>query len=231
MAVRRARTRSGDSAAKVSSRGASGTTVRAQGDPGHGDPGKGERTRLRLLRIAVRRFAERGFRHTSVSLIAREAHVTPAAAYAYFDSKEALFTAAVDLDAGELVEKARGDVSDGPLAQRWPGLVVALQTRLPEHPLARRVLAGREPEVIDRVLALPTVLALRADLVEEVRDGQTSGDVRGDLDASVLVLGLESIVLALLMGSVQTSAGEDAARSRATMQVLSAVLRGPVSRS
>ena len=42
-------------------------------------PGKGERTRRRLLDIAVQRFAADGFRRTSVSDIAREAGLTPAA--------------------------------------------------------------------------------------------------------------------------------------------------------
>ena len=41
--------------------------------------GKGARTRQRLLEIAVRRFAQDGFRRTSVSAVAREARLTPAA--------------------------------------------------------------------------------------------------------------------------------------------------------
>ena len=41
---------------------------------------KGDRTRRLLLEIAVRRFALDGFRRTSVSDIAREAQLSPAAA-------------------------------------------------------------------------------------------------------------------------------------------------------
>ena len=55
----------------------------------------------------MRRFAADGFRRTSVSDIAREAGLTPAAAYAYFAGKEGLFQAAVDADAGALIEGAR----------------------------------------------------------------------------------------------------------------------------
>ena len=50
-------------------------------------PGKGERTRARLLEIAIRRFAADGFRRTSVSDIAREAGLSPAAAYASLPAK------------------------------------------------------------------------------------------------------------------------------------------------
>ena len=53
----------------------------------------------RLLELAVGRFAADGYRRTSVSDIARDADLTPAAVYAYFANKEALFQAAVDADA------------------------------------------------------------------------------------------------------------------------------------
>src|ERR671910_1608635 len=81
-------------------------------------PGKGERTRQRLLEIAVRRFAADGFRRTSVSDIAREAGLTPAAAYAYFAGKDGLFQAAVDADASALIEAARS--AGGPGATGRP---------------------------------------------------------------------------------------------------------------
>ena len=43
--------------------------------------------------------ARQGYRTTSVSEIARAAGLTQATAYAYFDNKESLFVAAVDVDA------------------------------------------------------------------------------------------------------------------------------------
>src|SRR5579864_5780845 len=104
--------------------------------------GKGARTRQALLDRAVRRFAGDGYRATSVADIARDAGVTPAAAYAYFESKEDLFTAAVDLDAAGLIEAAIGPVLDGRFDVEWSGLIGALLSGLDHHPLARRVLAG-----------------------------------------------------------------------------------------
>src|SRR3989454_12667981 len=102
-------------------------------------PGKGERPRQRLLEIAVRRFAVDGFRRTSVSDIAREAGLTPAAAYAYFAGKEGLFQAAVDADAGALIEAARSAAAEGASAREQLFLFVGeLRERVDVHPLARR---------------------------------------------------------------------------------------------
>src|SRR5918995_6351493 len=85
-------------------------------------PGKGARTRQRLLEIAVRRFAADGFRRTSVSDIAREAGLTPAAAYAYFAGKDGLFQAAVDAHASALIEAARSAGGRGTSDRRPPFL-------------------------------------------------------------------------------------------------------------
>src|SRR5438874_4829709 len=79
--------------------------VRAASDPAT-LPSKGERTRLALLDRAVHRFAADGYRATSLADIARDANVTPAAAYVYFASKEALFTEAADTDAAGLITDA-----------------------------------------------------------------------------------------------------------------------------
>lgn len=192
-----------------------------------GPAGKGERTRARLLEIAVRRFAHDGYRATSVSAIAREAGITPGAAYAYFDGKEELFAAAVDADAGALIEHAHAAAPAGPLRGRVPLIVAALGRGLADHPLARRVLAGREPEVVGRLLALPSLAALRDEIAQELLAGLRAGELRADLDPAVVALGLETIVLALLMGALQSGEAPDSERAEAVLAVLDAALRPP----
>ncbi|MDP8955643.1 MAG: TetR/AcrR family transcriptional regulator, partial [Actinomycetota bacterium] len=66
---------------------------------------KGERTRQVLLEAAIARFGRDGYRRTSVAEIARDAHLSGTAAYAYFPNKEALFIAAVDEDAAAVIEE------------------------------------------------------------------------------------------------------------------------------
>jgi AcrR family transcriptional regulator len=189
-------------------------------------PGKGERTRQRLLDIAVQRFAADGFRRTSVSDIAREAGLTPAAAYAYFAGKEGLFQAAVDADAGALIEAARSAAAEGPSAREQLFLFVAeLRERVDDHPLARRVLSGLEPEVAARLLTIPSLVALTAALADELAEAQAASDIRPDVDPAEVAVGLETIVLALLMAELQTGLTVEPERQAGVLAVMDAALR------
>jgi AcrR family transcriptional regulator len=187
---------------------------------------KGERTRARLLEVAVRRFAVDGFRRTSVAAVAEESGVTAAAVYAYFPGKEGLFEAAVDADAAALISEASADLDDQDLVSGELRLVTALLVGLERHGLARRVLAGQEPEVIDRLLAIPTLLELRSRLAAALAAGQHAGRVRSDIDPKAIAIGLETLTLALLMARLKVSqGGED--RRRGVEAVFDAVLRPP----
>jgi AcrR family transcriptional regulator len=188
---------------------------------------KGDRTRRRLLEIAVRRFAADGYRRTSVSDIARDAGVSPAAAYAYFSNKEALFQAAVDVDAGALVDRARAAIAGTPVAGREAVVLAELAEHVTEHPLAARVLAGREPEVIDRVLDLPSLREFNTQIASDIAAAQRRGEVRTDVDAEEMANGLEAIVLTLLMGFLQARVDGDSRWAVGALAVLNAALRPP----
>jgi TetR/AcrR family fatty acid metabolism transcriptional regulator len=165
---------------------------------------KGERTRRRILEIAIERFGERGYRATSVSEIARAAGLTQAASYAYFDSKESLFQAAVDADAEGLITDVAAQAEGVPIDALIPSVIVYAVMSLADHPLARRVLAGQEPDEIPRLVELPSI-RLFGDLIgEQLRLAQLRGEVRQDLDAAVLAAGIESLVMGLLFTAVQT---------------------------
>ena len=183
---------------------------------------KGERTRARLLDIAVRRFAADGFRRTSLAAVADEAGLTPAAVYAYFAGKEALFEAAVDVDAEELIRES----FDPSEADVYPAFLLRLFENLDRHLLARRVLAGQEPDVIDRLLELPALLHCRQLIAETLAEGQRTGRVRVDIDTKVIAAGLESVVLALLMATLQVT-DVDAERQNGVLALLDAVLAPP----
>jgi hypothetical protein len=71
------------------------------------------------------------------------------------------------------------------------------------HRLARRLLAGLEPEVTERVLEIPALIELRKACVERIRSEQLAGGVRPDIDAAVIGNGVVTIVLSLLMSVVQ----------------------------
>lgn len=190
---------------------------------------KGSRTRARLLEIAVRRFAEDGFRRTSVADVAREAGVTPAAVYGYFAGKEGLFEAAVDVDAAALINGALHAVGgSGRLQDRWPALFVQLLTDLDTHLLARRVLAGQEPDVIDRIVSLPSLLGLRAAVADELAASQEAGRLRADLDPKAMAIGFETIIVSLLISQLQTT-NHDESRWSGVLSVLQAALSPPTT--
>ncbi len=144
-------------------------------DAGAGDgtgETKGERTRRRLLEIAVERFGTQGYKATSVSEIARAAGLTQAAVYAYFESKEQLFDAAVDADAEAAILAAADGVATTPASQLVPMVLVLLVGGLGNHPLAERVLAGKEPDTLPRLVDLPA----RASVEHVVRQPEPLED-------------------------------------------------------
>lgn len=166
---------------------------------------KGEATRAAILDAAIERFGRDGYRATSVAEIARQAGVSGTAAYAYFPNKEALFFAAVDEDAaGTIAEGLSHLVDGGGTVDDWrQGLLFTLLEALERHPLARRLLAGLEPEVTVRVLEIPALEEMRKAVAERLRADQVTGRVRADIDPPVIADGIVAIVLSLLMSVVQ----------------------------
>ena len=163
---------------------------------------KGERTRQAVLEAAITRFGRDGFRATSVADIARDAGVGGTVAYAYFPGNEALFLAAVDVDAAGVIEEGLRSI-EGTLAGWHQVLMTTLVAAVERHPLARRLLAGLEPDVTDRVLEIPALAELRAAVAERLATEQAAGSVRADIDPVAVGNGLVTLVLSLLMSIVQ----------------------------
>ncbi|HVB93897.1 MAG TPA: TetR/AcrR family transcriptional regulator [Acidimicrobiales bacterium] len=174
-------------------------------EPDEALQGKGAQTRRAILDAAIARFGREGYRSTSVADIARDASVGGTVAYAYFPNKEALFLAAVDEDAAGVIEEGlSGAFAEGRVIQNWrQTLIVTLVGALERHPLARRLLAGLEPEVTVRVLQIPALEELRKVCAERLRSEQLNGTVRPDIDPLVIANGVVAVVLSLLMSVVQ----------------------------
>lgn len=189
--------------------------------------GKGERTQARLLEAAVAAFGIGGFRATSVAAVARHVGVSPAAAFTYWPSKEALFEAAVDADAHSVIAELLAAVDTSTDPDRWFRLVDLLLGVLDRHPLARRVLAGHEPEVVDRVLEIPAFADLRAQLTALIASHQAAGEVRVDIDPAQAAIGMETLTLALVTWRLQLRAAPSRARQAGVTEILAAALRPP----
>ncbi len=165
---------------------------------------KGARTRRSLVTAAIERFARDGFRATSVADIARDAGLSPTAAYAYFANKEALFLEAVDADTTALLAAGAASFADMGIRDTWElSLMTQLLGELEFHPLAGRLLGGLEPEVTHRVLRIPALDALRDQLAKRIAHLQSAGLVRRDIDPDQMAGGGVAILLAMLMAVVQ----------------------------
>lgn len=165
---------------------------------------KGELTRHAILAAAIARFGRDGYRATSVADIARDAAVGGSVPYRYFDDKEALFLAAIDEDAAGVIRQGLAGVFDRPDLPDWrQTLLVTLVVAVEQHPLARRLLAGLEPEVTPRVLEIPALAELRKACAERLGAEQLAGSVRSDIDPLTMAGGIVAIMLSLLMSVVQ----------------------------
>ena len=186
---------------------------------------KGEQTRRAILQAAIARFGREGFRATSVADIARDAGVSGTAAYAYFPNKEALFLAAVDEDAAGVIHEGLSTIIESGDIPDWrQTLLFTLVAAVERHPLAKRLLAGLEPEVTDRVLDIPALAELRKAVGERLRREQLDGSVRQDLDPAVIGNGVVSIMLSLLMSVVQLGAAAAATYADDVVAVFEAAL-------
>ena len=190
-------------------------------------PSKGERTQARILEAAIDRFGTNGFRPTSVAAVARDAGVSPAAPFAYWSSKEALFEAAVDSDARAVIGELLGGIGESDELAAWLNLANQLLDVLSRHPLARRVLAGQEPDVIDQVLEVSAFQDLRTLLTSVISADQQRGRIRADLDPAKAAIGMESLTLAMTMALLQLKDPLNPEREAGVAEILLAAFRPP----
>ncbi len=168
------------------------------------EPSKGDQTRTSLLVAARERFARDGYRRTSVADISRDAGVGGTTAYVHFANKEAVFFAAVDDDLTAFFGEFEAAVMAlGPGDDVAERLLPAVLETVERHPLARRLLAGLEPEFTERVLDTDAFAKLRGHVATRLSEAQDTGGIRSDVDAVDLADGLVATVVAVAMASVQ----------------------------
>ncbi len=191
---------------------------------------KGERTRKAIIDGAISRFARDGYRASSLAGIARDIGLSPSAIYPYFADKEALFVAAVDEDAAGEIEDALDGVNVEELVGDWRHMIVGFLDALERHPLARRVLAGLEPEFTVRLIGIPALDQLRKDLAGNLEILQLNGSIRSDVDPQAMASGFITIWLSLLMSLVQTGSSPIELLGDDVVAVLNAATRPSVIR-
>ena len=114
-------------------------------------PGLGDRRREEILAVATAEFARRGFPGTDLQIVADRLGVGKGTVYRYFDSKEALFLAAVDRGMRQFKEHNDREAAKG----RDPFEKIVLATHaymtfFDEHPEFVELIVQERAEFKDR---------------------------------------------------------------------------------
>ncbi len=155
--------------------------------------------------------------------MARELGLAPSAVYFHFADKEALFIAAFDRDAARLCDDALA--RQGPMdAAYWQEVVRRFVTQLGSYPLVHRVLAGREPGLLGRLIDGIVPQRIRQALETSLRAGQQSGDIADDLDPRDTAIALEAIFTAVVITVVQVGGSGTSERVDAVGRLVRAAI-------
>ena len=114
-----------------------------------------------------------------------------------------------------------------PVGQLVPMLIMCFLAGLEEHPLTRRVVGGKEPDALARLINLPALGRLTGDIADAVRTAQAQGEVRDDLDADLFASGAETVIVSLVMSVTQVGASTETRRQLGVLSIFDAVLRRP----
>ena len=186
---------------------------------------KGERTRERLLKAAVERFGHQGFRGTSVSQLSRDAGLTPAAAYAYFEDKETFWSAAINTD----LDALRAEVVQSIVHSQRPivDYMFALVDGLQRHPLARRVMVEGSPHDLQLVLSHELFAATTRLVAVGLAARQVEGTLSPSANPEELAMALETVSFALVLAVVRAGMTEVVERVDSVVRMMEAAMGGP----
>nr|HID12381.1 TetR/AcrR family transcriptional regulator [Anaerolineae bacterium] len=140
---------------------------------------KKQETRQRLMEAALRLFREQGYDATTVEEIAEAADVAKGTFFNYFETKEAILPALAAWRLRQLEEALSPErgAPASPVARIKLALRLVAKDPLSDPIIARRLFAaGMHRQHIHAVHALTNLLA------EQVRQAQTAGEIRADLD-------------------------------------------------
>ncbi|RRO12591.1 TetR/AcrR family transcriptional regulator [Saccharopolyspora rhizosphaerae] len=146
-------------------------------------PRNAEATKARIFQAATTEFAEHGIAGARVDRIAKQAQANKQLIYAYFGSKDALFTAVLEEAMAELAAEVPIDGED------LPGYVDRLAAYHAAHPHVLRLLMWESLERGDSGVAAESERAEHyRGKVDAVRRAQHTGKVTDAIDPGMIVL-------------------------------------------
>lgn len=185
---------------------------------------KSDLTRQRILDAAAKIFAQRGYAHTRLADIAREANAHAGGIYYYFASREALVEEVLRISTERAIAAIRDGLSSlADDASTFDKLRIATITQLTgilaedSYNVAFNKIYPQVPDTIRE-----RHRAVLRDYFEIwrriIRQGQAAGEVRPDLDAAVMRLAIVgSIQWAVEWAHPQTASAETLGNQMATL--------------
>jgi AcrR family transcriptional regulator len=165
---------------------------------------RGERTRQRILDAAGQCFAARGYARTTVEEVASRAGVSKALVYHHFGSKERILDAVLERTIAEwdavtdlAARSPRGSALESIASMHRATLAYAR-----DHPALQALIELDSKVLLDAPAgraARESMQRHRAALVETLRAGVDSGEVRGDLEIEAAA----DVILVHHLGIVQ----------------------------
>lgn len=159
-------------------------------------------TSARILDAALDRLATVGLRRTTMDDIAAGAGVGRATLYRRFAGRDEVIRAVILREMDRFISGVDAVVQriEDPVDRFVEGFVATLRAAR-EHPLLRRLLEV-EPDLLLPLITLqgaPALSLARASLADELRQSQTNGHVRADVDVELLAEMLVRLCQSLLL--------------------------------
>lgn len=188
-----------------------------------------EQTREILLEAAEQSFAVRGYRASTMEIIARDAGYSRAAMYRQFPNRaqlvDALIQRTTQRHTATIMQRHDGTAS--PVDMIVDGLVI-VATELAQDPLLKTISDASDEGTIAQMLARSaTVTQLAEPMIEAVLREDGGKYFRSDIDAHDVTQYLITTALSLLLGIIPGTENADVARRYIEAFILPAIVRDP----
>ncbi|OBK35651.1 TetR family transcriptional regulator [Mycobacterium sp. 1245111.1] len=188
-----------------------------------------EQTREILLEAAERSFTVRGYRASTMELVARDAGYSRAAMYRQFPNRERLDEALIQRTTQRHMATIlqRHDEAASPVDMIVDALVI-VATELAQDPLLKTISDASDEGTIAQMLARSaTVAQLAEPAIEAVLREDDGKDFRNDIDAHDVTQYLITTALSLLLGIIPGTENVDVARRYIEAFILPAIVKDP----
>lgn len=154
---------------------------------------------MRIIRSAIHAFSAADFKDVSLAAIAEGVGLVPQAFYRYFANKSELFEAAWIFDVDEIHHEVLAKLAPLALPSLTGDFWKTYQASVESHPLAKKVMASRQSDLLDKFASLVSTAELMKKIESDLVEGQRLGILRQDQNFSAGMRGAGYLTTHVLM--------------------------------